>query len=407
MRTLAWAVLAGCGLFAVQGSAQLLTPVWIEVGEDGVALARVVAATSSDCPAINIDGSTSRMTLRTPVPPGFAPACESTIPANARSANVNGQVLALPKADPSRIAVIGDTGCRVAHGQVQDCNDPAQWPLPRVADRVASAHPELVIHVGDYLYREIPCPADQQALCGGTPAGDRWETWNADFFAPASALLRAAPWALARGNHEDCGRSWRGWFYYLDPHPWSGETCQPFQPPYRIRLGSFHLVVFDTSAVTDNLPASEIARYAAALGALHEDHAWLVSHHPFWGFKTLEGSTQPAIPGLTEAWRKASPHGIDLIVSGHVHLFELLGFDHKVPPQLVSGDGGTGLSTAIQAPLRGMHLENAKVLAGVSERQFGYTLLTKFAGHWNASLNSIEDRVLAACVIEARAVSCH
>jgi hypothetical protein len=50
-----------------------------------------------------------------------------------------------------------------------------------------------VIHVGDYLYREDPCPAAAQAQCGGTPSGDNYGAWNADFFKPAAKLLAAAP----------------------------------------------------------------------------------------------------------------------------------------------------------------------------------------------------------------------
>lgn len=37
---------------------------------------------------------------------------------------------------------------------------------------------------------------------------------------------------------------------------------------------------------------------------------------------------------------KAAPKGIDPVVSGHVHLFELLSFDHDPPPALVAGQGG-------------------------------------------------------------------
>ncbi len=74
-------------------------------------------------------------------------------------------------------------------------------------------------------------------MCGGTPAGDNWEAWNADFFAPAAKLLAGAPWVFTRGNHESCDRSWRGWFYYLDPRPWDG-TCQEYSPPYTVKIGT-------------------------------------------------------------------------------------------------------------------------------------------------------------------------
>ena len=210
--------------------AQTLTTVWTEVGEQGT-LARVVVNTASDCPSVTIDGMARRMTVRLPVPDGLRPVCELPIPASASAASlpVQGVVLALPHADPSRVVVIGDTGCRVKGGKVQDCNDPAKWPFQRVASKAAESKPDLVIHVGDYLYREEPCPPEARASCGGTPAGDTWEAWDADFFAPAKNLLTAAPWVFARGNHESCDRSWRGWFYYLDPRPFSA-VCDAFRP---------------------------------------------------------------------------------------------------------------------------------------------------------------------------------
>mgnify|MGYP000167914488 CR=1 FL=1 len=61
-----------------------------------------------------------------------------------------------------------------------------------VAGAVAAWDPDLIVHVGDYLYRESPCPEGQSG-CAGSPHGDNWATWNADFFAPASPLLGAAP----------------------------------------------------------------------------------------------------------------------------------------------------------------------------------------------------------------------
>src|SRR4029077_12290866 len=85
---------------------QLLSLVWVEVGEGGRAIARVVVNAAADCPALQVDGSVLPMALRKPVPSGLRPACEVAIPPGSTSASVNGQTLALPKTDPSRIVVI-------------------------------------------------------------------------------------------------------------------------------------------------------------------------------------------------------------------------------------------------------------------------------------------------------------
>ena len=77
-----------------------------------------------------------------------------------------------------------------------------------LAKSVAAARPDLVIHVGDYLYRESPCPKNDHG-CAGSPYDDSWFTWKADFFVPAAPLLQVAPWIMVRGNHEICKRAAR------------------------------------------------------------------------------------------------------------------------------------------------------------------------------------------------------
>jgi predicted phosphodiesterase len=294
--------------------------------------------------------------------------------------------------------VIGDTGCRIKLPAVQDCNDPAKWPFHRVSERAAESKPDLVIHVGDYLYRESPCPPESKAQCGGTPVGDTWEAWNADFFEPAAPLLAAAPWAPVRGNHEDCQRAWRGWFYYLDPRPFH-RSCDPYSPPYLVKLGAFELVMFDsaTAAAKRDLNPKGMKRYAKELANLHAEHAWFVAHHPTWGLAAGQKPTDPATEtstNLTKAWETKPPAGIDFILSGHIHLFELLTFDQARPPQLIAGDGGTQMGMAIPARLAGVKLNGATLLSAQDAHEFGYTTLRRAAGGWELALTSVTGHVI-------------
>src|SRR5215469_13541489 len=111
MRNFATASLCLAGLAAGAAQAQMLTPVWTELGDHGT-VARVIVNAPADCPTVTVDGTAMKMAERLPVPDGLRPACELQIPATATSATVGTTHLALPKSDPSRVVVIGDTGCR-------------------------------------------------------------------------------------------------------------------------------------------------------------------------------------------------------------------------------------------------------------------------------------------------------
>ena len=390
-------------------SARQLTPVWAELGPNGTAVARVVVNAPTDCPSIQIDGASRPMVLRPSMPPGFRPACEAAIPATAKSASVNGQKLALPQADPTRILAFGDTGCRVKGQAIQACDDADKWPFQKIATRASTENAQLMIHVGDYLYRESLCPAAFQALCGGSPAGDNWEAWNADFFTPAAKLLAAVPWVFARGNHEDCTRSWRGWFYYLDPRPWSG-ICETYSAPYLVKLGGFELAVIDSSAVSElATDEDQITEFRGQLLSLHPQNAWLVDHHPFWGFASTANGLLPvaiSVP-LEEAWNRAKPTGYSLILSGHVHLFEFLDLGEGRPDQLVVGDGGTAMAAPIQATIRGADVHGVTTNLDDSEYNFGYTLFVKDGSGWKFTLKNAEGKPLATCHIPGDSASCH
>src|SRR5579871_6740850 len=108
-----WLAISLSGVSWMSAATQQLTPAWVELGEDGQAIARVIVATSAVCPSILVDATMQPMQERLPVPAGFMPACEAAIPAGAKIARIGAQSLILPKPNPSRMVVFGDTGCRI------------------------------------------------------------------------------------------------------------------------------------------------------------------------------------------------------------------------------------------------------------------------------------------------------
>ena len=272
----------------------------------GGSIVRVL--TDSDrCPSIRLDGHDSEMRARaaprtiaarisafdgSTIPAAAFPltVCEAPVARQVAHATVAGMAVPLPRAIIRRIVVIGDTGCRLkASAQsYQACNDAAAWPFARIARAAAAAHPDLVLHVGDYHYRESPCPEGNTG-CAGSPWGYGWDVWRADFFAPAAPLLAAAPWAVVRGNHEECARAGVGWWLMLDPHPLvAGADCA------------------DAADAAGTFAGNHTAPYAVELG----------------------GRGRIILPSVSA------------VISGHIHLLQYAALAGH-PPQIVAGMSGT------------------------------------------------------------------
>ncbi|HEX7127088.1 MAG TPA: metallophosphoesterase [Thermodesulfobacteriota bacterium] len=388
---------------------------WVELGPSGVALARVITARAA-CPAVALESGSLPMRVRAgPSEPAFPVlVCEAPIPPGTRSASVGGQRLPLPKADPQRIVVLGDTGCRLKVGhEIQACNDPRAWPFAQVARGAAAWRPDLVIDTGDYLYRELACPSGN-AGCAGSPWGDTWAAWDADFFTPAAPLLRAAPWVVARGDHELCSRAGEGWFRFLDPRA-APTRCQDYTEPYAVPIGTLTVLVMDTADADDEDPAAaKVAAYAEQFAALREmarGSAWLVMHKPLWGLRPApaEGGRQtltPLNPTLIAASRGGLPRGVTQVVSGHVHLFETLGFADGRPPQFVVGTGGTELDPDVSAPLSGQALAGTTVTSGRAIARFGFTTMEPASAGWVVTWRDVDGTAQTTCTVRGARVSC-
>src|SRR5439155_19400265 len=125
------------------------------------------------------------------------PVCERDLPQGLANARIGSRSLPLPKAEMRRIVVLGDSGCRlkIFENVFQACDNSAAWPFATVAATAARFAPDVVVHVGDYHYRENACPTGNKA-CAGSPWGYGFDAWEADFVKPAAPLLAAAPWIV-------------------------------------------------------------------------------------------------------------------------------------------------------------------------------------------------------------------
>jgi hypothetical protein len=360
-------------------------------------------------------------------------SCEASLPAGAQGLQIGGMRLPAPPAEIRRIVLIADTGCRLKQSEraFQDCNDPARWPFAAIAASAAAKQPDLVVHLGDLHYRESPCPAGRPG-CAGSPWGYGDDAWQADLFQPAAPLLAAAPWLFVRGNHESCNRAGAGWMRYVDGQPWSPQrACQDpaadaeadFSPPYAVALtADTQLIVFD-SALAAGKPYRSgdpvFKRYTAQLLQVQQlaagkAHNIFINHHPVLGFAgSADGSPKPGTAGLLSVMAAAHPArlfagGIDLVLNGHVHLFEALDFSSGHPAAVVVGNAGSAMAGFIDvaAALRAQPAPGAVVRGFVTQPGFGFATLDRDNQAWQLTAWSVAGQALLRCGIVGTQLSC-
>jgi hypothetical protein len=385
---------------------------WVELSASNELEVRVVVGSGvAACPEVVADGNTIQARQRGAADGDFPiTVCSATIPLATKKLSFGGDPVPVVTDAINRIVVVGDTGCRIEGKAVQDCNDTKQWPFPVIAKRAAGRKPDLVIHVGDYYYREDACPEGNKG-CAGSPHGDNWGAWKADFFEPAAPLLAAAPWVMVRGNHELCRRGGKGWIRLLDPRA-DLPDCADRSPPYRLHLGALNLLIFDSAGADDFKPEPEsVAAYAAQLARLLADaplHSWMVTHRPVWALAqgTLGGKTM----NLTEeaAIRGHVPSGLDMVLSGHLHDFTSYSFGPQRPSQLIVGVGGDTMLDLANVPLVGAAIDGMTTTKGFALERFGFFIMDRSGDGWTGTLYAPDDEtVLAQCMISGRDLDCH
>lgn len=416
MKCLAAVILIALGL-AGPASAAAPLAAWVEMTGAGAEVRAV--AQGEACPTLTIDGQSRVMTLRAGPDEAFANrVCEAPLARGARRASVGGAALPVPKARPQRLVILGDSGCRVAGAYIQDCNDPiAGWPFARVAGLAAAQKPDLVIHVGDYYYRETACP-EGNTVCAGSPYGDKWPTWRAELFDPAAGLLATAPWVFARGNHESCARGGRGWFRLLDADA-HVRACPAQSDSFLVDIGGLKLGVVDSADPEDTIvqpdQAAAFGRNLAPLrAASQKNRVWLVTHRPLWETGRNGEMLSDSHGNINEeAAMKAGGLGeVELIVAGHIHNFTTLDFGPGRPPQLIVGTGGDIQEPSdLPPPAIGPLKVDGMTAQVFTMGRFGYFVFDRAsgkgrAGEWVGVFRDLTDAVIARCTLKGGRLAC-
>jgi hypothetical protein len=440
--------LIALGAYPAHGQSYAQTTVnrWIQYGPNNTVLARAIVATTplqpitATCPPLSVDGMPVAMSVRSTPTTGFpVTECEAQVPPGHVTATIDGVALKLPVANPRRIVVVGDTGCRIKGTSIQACNDPTQFPLAAISNFVASFAPDMIVHVGDFYYREAACPAANAGNgtttgCGNSPYGDNWASWNADWFTPAQPMMLAAPLALTRGNHESCARGNMGWFTLLDvaiPFTTAAVSCAAgstydFTPPYIVKAGQVSLLMFDSSYANDStVTPTDVSNYQSLLSGILPQattETIFVTHKPAYGLisATADASGNIDVTGgdvdEQALFANGVPQPIKLLLSGHIHNYQAVQVNNKnYAPQLVIGNSGTLLDPQY---VPGNQVGNVYQMPGAATQatvvgtadlsEFGFAVLDIVPGGYTANLYDLSGLPHGRCVVQltTRTLAC-
>lgn len=331
--------------------------------------------------------------------------------------------------DGLKVVILGDTGCRLRGKEIQNCLDPAEWPLENLLKTAAAEKPDFIIHVGDYHYR-VSCNHPSKCEPFKNTVGYTWESWVADWFSPAQSL-NSIPVLFARGNHENCRRAWLHWQKYLSPDS-NIESCRDVDPLQFVDLGDILLVNLDVSGVSDEpLPEDSVDK-EKALASLKlfleqsklqiqkitqntKKKVWLILHKPPYGavpYKEKESQEifwDSGTPRLQLALEETGFNDlVDLYISGHIHNGQVVQGKHAL--QIVTGESGTSLEPIGDYSEKPLLMKNGSTafIPTAHDKQFGYMTLELSQGSNTKTLKmkSPEGLVEAECQLGQFSATC-
>lgn len=421
-------------------------------------IARVVLPSGSNCPSLityagGANVASTPMTVR-PVPrntgSAFTPVvvCEVAVPVgvDGRGLIVTGTNtdLLVPTAinAVSDIGIIGDTGCRVGKKHTQDCNSATAWPLASFANAMSGANPDVVIHLGDYMYITSTCGVKEAEDCGAfmPPPANAPFVGNAgqimdNVLIPMTPLFNTAPLLMMRGNHEGCTGDGNAYFYFFDAHFGTSNSCSPasagkhaktprtLQPTWWADMplvsgGNLRAVVVDSTYGWDTAVSPWAKKlhpgFVAAQAAVKPgSQNWLLVHRPVFGITSKsiannfsKTNTAWISRDVTDA-SKGELNGFNAIFSGHMHLAQSVQVPGQ-PGQLVLGNGGTSLDPkkGYVKPKSGPMPPYKTASSWWTKVKFGFGVATwNPTGSWNVAIQG-ESGELGGCTLTGSSVQC-
>ena len=350
---------------------------------DGTAQSFRAIVSDKQCPAISIDGEAVEMDVRAAPMADFPNlVCEYVSDEPIKSATIRNSPFPLRPPNAQQILVVGDTGCRLKKdAPVQACSNGTAWPYPTIARSMAAKKADIAIHLGDYYYREVPCP---NPLICGEAYGDNWQTWKVDFFAPSQVMFSEHPFIFVRGDHENCERGWLGFLRYLAPGPIRTPImCDNYETPFIVEFEDVQMPVLDSSTrdrddyTWDRLRAMR-SQFLEVLSELDRE-TLLLTHTPLWGYGSKEKNSKE-LETLESIQRRAFAHMmprlISAVVAGDLHFAQIVSTPDN-PVQITFGNGGVWLYTTPEGKVEDLPVGEDVTGEIFGYNQFGFGLIDR------------------------------
>lgn len=315
-----------------------------------------------------------------------------------------------------RIAVIGDTGCRLKESKYgnayQDCSSTKEWPFSDVVKSLGNENYNFAIHTGDYHYRE-QCTDPKLCPTYGKYFGYIWGAWWDDFYGPAQPVFKKSPWIFVRGNHENCDRAYLGWAAISAQTKQFTEPCVAVEPYQWIEMDDIVFINFDNASMEDRkeFSAEEATMWKEKFSEVKnriknlktKKEIWLLSHKPMFGFVPDEKDAEPKSIGqfMAPLVKESGLYDqVDVFLSGHIHTQQVVQLDKKI--QLIAAQGGTTLDPF------GRKILNSKVMTTTENKySFGYALFEKTGfKKWNFIFKDTKGKTELECKSNANKVTC-
>lgn len=395
------------------------TVTYVGLANENASFVKMVKPNGGSCGSVSVESSSQQRSLLKLDKRTFneASICEGSLPKNTVKVQGDSEAIIIPQS-LQKIVILGDTGCRLRYqdgkGIIQKCEDEKEWPFAQVMRSVEKENPELVVHLGDYHYREI-CADPQKCKPYEGTLGYGYKPWEADFLKPSERVLKKTPFIFVRGNHEGCQRAYEGFLKLLSPV--GNDKCVDEQDTQYTSFGNFLIVNFDNNNVDDKpldiksnefiLLKERYKKMVETLNARPETEVWLFTHRPIWGLapSRSENLTDKA-PASVNPNMQALVHDLPLpkkvqmIFAGHIHAVQFAVGNH--PPQMVVGESGTSLDNFSKEALK-LLPKGYRVFPA----DYGYVVMDrKTSGAWTATIKSVDGETNFVCQINETGVPC-